>query len=114
MQYLFQVDLKPIGPQDLYGRPVLQIGGSAGNNDIHAFETGSDCRVLVDAVDPNLLTLVQTWETRADLARHVRSDRYRTVLAIMESSEKRPEVAFRTISKTEGLEAIENLREPGA
>ena len=71
------------------------------------------CSVQIDAVDANVLTLIQTWRTRADLERHVRSDTYRTVLAIMESSEEPPEVAFRTISKTEGLEAVEKLREQG-
>jgi quinol monooxygenase YgiN len=73
-----------------------------------------DCRVLIDALDPNLLTLIQIWDTRADLSRHVRSDRYRTVLAIMDSSVERPEVVFDTISEREGLEAVEKLRKPGA
>jgi quinol monooxygenase YgiN len=73
-----------------------------------------DCRVVVDAVDPNLLTLIQTWDTRADLSRYVRSNRYRVVLAIMESSVKRPEVIFDTISEREGLEAVTKLRNLGA
>jgi quinol monooxygenase YgiN len=71
-----------------------------------------DCRVYVDAGDPNVLSLVQQWDTRADLQRHVRSDLYRTVLAIIESSLKDPEIAIHTISKTEGIEAIEKLMEP--
>jgi quinol monooxygenase YgiN len=73
-----------------------------------------ECRVQIDAVDPEVLTLIQTWKTRADLERHVKSDVYRTVLAIMESSMNRPEVAFHTISKTEGLEAVKKLRQAGA
>ncbi len=73
-----------------------------------------DCHVLIDAVDPNLLTLSQTWQTRADLERHVRSDQYRTVLAIIESSQEAPEVVFHTISKTEGLEAVTKLRKAKA
>ena len=73
-----------------------------------------DCRVHVDAVDPNVLTLIQTWQARADLERYVRSDLYLTVLAIIESSEERPEVVFRTISKTEGLEVVEKVRGRGA
>ena len=56
------------------------------------------------------MTLIQTWRTRADLERHVRSDLYSTVLAIEESSVERPEVAFHTISRSEGLEAVEQMR----
>jgi hypothetical protein len=59
------------------------------------------------------LTLIPTWQTRADLERHVGSDLYRTVLAITASSLECPELAFHSISKTEGLEAVEKLREPG-
>ena len=69
-----------------------------------------DCHVHIDAIEPNSLTLSQTWETRADFERHVRSDQYRTVLAIIESSREVPEVVFHTISKTEGLEAVTKLR----
>ena len=73
-----------------------------------------DCHVHIDAVDPNTLTLSDSWQTRADLERHVKSDLYRTVLAIMESSAKRPHVAFHTISKSEGFEAVEELRDQEA
>ena len=72
------------------------------------------CHVYIDAVDPNVLTLSQTWQTRADLERHVRSDHYRTVLAIIESSQEAPEVVFHTISKTEGIEALTKLRKAKA
>ena len=73
-----------------------------------------DCRVCIDAIDPNVLKLIQMWDNRGCLGRHVRSDIYPTVLAIMESSIEPPEIAFHTISKTEGLEAVEKLRERGA
>lgn len=69
-----------------------------------------DCRLYVDALDENLLTLIQQWKTKADLGRHFRSDIYPTLLAIMESSIEPPKVVFYTISKTEGLEAVERLR----
>ncbi len=70
-----------------------------------------DCRSYVDAADANVLTLIQMWDARVNLERYVRSDIYRTILAIMELSAERPAVAFYTISKTEGLEAVEKLRE---
>jgi len=68
------------------------------------------CHVLIDAVEPRTLTLVHTWQTRADLERHVTSETYRTLLAIMETSVDPPEVLFQTVSKTEGFELVESLR----
>jgi quinol monooxygenase YgiN len=73
-----------------------------------------ECHVVIDAIEPERLTLIQTWSTQTDLSRHVRSDRYRMVLAIMESSAESPEVVFDTISKREGLEAVERLRQRNA
>ena len=51
------------------------------------------------------------WETRKELENHIKSDQYRIVLSLLDMSEKPPEFKLSTISKTEGLEALEAVRE---
>ncbi len=44
------------------------------------------------------------------LDHHIKSDQYRIILSLMEISGEPPEIKLNTISKTEGLEAIEVVR----
>ena len=53
---------------------------------------------------------VEEWESRENLERHIKSDPYRIILSLMELSGEPPEIKINTISKTEGLEAIEAIR----
>ncbi len=68
------------------------------------------CRFYQDVNDPDAVFLVEEWETRQNLEDHFGSDRYRIVLSLLDTSEKPPEFKLSTISKTEGLEAIEAVR----
>ena len=65
------------------------------------------CHLLRDLEDANVLLLVQEWETRADLTRHLRSERARTLLLILEAAGKPPEISFDTISERDGIEVIQ-------
>jgi quinol monooxygenase YgiN len=67
-------------------------------------------RLYVDADDPNVLTLVEEWESQADLDRYLASDSCKLVLAALESSQSAPEVWFDTVSSRAGLEVIEIAR----
>ncbi len=58
--------------------------------------------------NPNLLTLVQEWQSQADLDYHLCSYEFKTLLAVAEVSSKRPEIKFLTIKRTEGLEVVQN------
>ena len=68
------------------------------------------CRFYQDLDDPDAVFLVEEWKARKDLDQHIRSNRYRIVLSLVDLSEKPPEFKISTISKTEGLEAIEAVR----
>ena len=67
-------------------------------------------RFYQDLNDPNTALYVEEWESRENLEHHIKSDTYRIILSLMELSEEPPDIKINTISKTEGLEAIEALR----
>ena len=68
------------------------------------------CGFFQDLNDPDVVLLVEEWESRESLNHHIKSDTYRIVLSLMELSEQPPEVKLISVSSTEGLEAIEALR----
>jgi quinol monooxygenase YgiN len=68
------------------------------------------CRFYQDVDDPDTVFLVEEWKTRKELDCHLKSDRYRIILSLVDMSEKPPEFKIRTISKTEGFEALEAVR----
>ena len=68
------------------------------------------CGFYQDLNDPDAILFVEEWESRESLDHHIKSDSYRIVLSLLDLSGEPPEVKLSTISKTEGLEAIEALR----
>ena len=68
------------------------------------------CRLYQDLDEPDAVFLVEEWESRKKLDRHLNSDQYRIILSLMEASDRFPDIKINTISKTEGLEAIEAVR----
>ncbi|MCK4838889.1 MAG: antibiotic biosynthesis monooxygenase [Desulfobulbaceae bacterium] len=68
------------------------------------------CWLYQDSDEPDVVLLVEEWESRKELDHHINSDQYRIVLSLMEASDQFPEIKLNTISKTEGLEAIEAVR----
>ncbi len=67
-------------------------------------------RIYQDVNDPNTLTLFEEWKTREDLDRHLRSNDYRKILALMELSSEPPEIRFDSVSHLGGLGVIEEAR----
>jgi hypothetical protein len=53
---------------------------------------------------------LQEWSTNAALASYLRSDLYRTILAIMESASEPPELRFDMIGQTGGVEVVKVVR----
>jgi quinol monooxygenase YgiN len=68
------------------------------------------CRAYQDAEDENAFLLLQDWHTKDALARYIRSDLYRTILAVMESAREPPELRFDTIAETAGVEVVRVAR----
>jgi len=53
---------------------------------------------------------VEEWAGEADLRRHVRSDRFTSLLGILETSAEPPRVQFHFVQETRGLEYAAELR----
>ena len=70
----------------------------------------ASCHFYRDASSKGVFLLLQEWESRADLERHICSEEFRHILALIELASEPPEIRFNTISKEEGLETIESVR----
>ena len=68
------------------------------------------CRLYQDLDEPDAVYLVEEWESREKLDRHFNSEQCRIMLSLMEASDQFPEIRINTVSKIEGLEAIEAAR----
>jgi quinol monooxygenase YgiN len=68
------------------------------------------CRLYQDLDEPDALFLVEEWESREKLDRHFSSEQCWIILSLMEAADQSPEIKINTVSKMEGLEAIEAAR----
>jgi len=68
------------------------------------------CRLYHDLDDLDAVYLVEEWELREKLDRHFNSEQCRVILSLMEAADQLPEIKINTVSKTEGLEAVEAAR----
>jgi quinol monooxygenase YgiN len=70
----------------------------------------ASCHFYQDTSSKGEFLLLQEWESRADLERHICSEEFRHILALIELASEPPEIRFNTISKEEGIETIESVR----
>jgi len=70
------------------------------------------CRLYRDAQDDRAFLLVQEWTTQSALDRYLRSDLYRTILAVLETASEPPEIRFDTLAQRAGVEVVEIARRP--
>jgi len=68
------------------------------------------CRLYRDLDEPDAVFLVEEWESREKLDRHFNSEQCRIILSLIEAADQFPEIKINTVSKMEGLEAIEAAR----
>jgi quinol monooxygenase YgiN len=57
--------------------------------------------------------LLSEWNSWDALEKHLRSEDFRKVLAIMDLAEELPDLQFHTVSASEGFELVERLRKGG-
>jgi quinol monooxygenase YgiN len=69
-----------------------------------------NCHLYEDVEQPEALTLVEEWATSTDVERRLRSDEYRLLLQLMESSPEPPRVVFHTVDQSQGLERVQQAR----
>lgn len=68
------------------------------------------CECYRDIDNPNIIFLVQEWESTVTLNRYIGSYEYKRILALMDLGSAQPEIKFNTISRTTGIEAIRAAR----
>ena len=68
------------------------------------------CDLYRDVEDPGAITLVEEWESQAELDLRLRSEEYRTVLAVIELAQEQPVIHFDTVIRRAGLEIVVTAR----
>jgi quinol monooxygenase YgiN len=68
------------------------------------------CRLYQDVQEDRWLMLEETWTSQKLMERHLRSDRFLSLLLVMEMATEAPEVRFEVISHCSGIETIEKVR----
>jgi len=68
------------------------------------------CDLYQDVEHPEAITLVEEWESQADLDPRLRSEDYRAVLAAIELSQELPLIHFDTVTRRTGLEIVASAR----
>lgn len=68
------------------------------------------CKFYQDIDEPDNMLFVEEWSSREEYEHHIKSDTFRIILSLIDLSDKAPLIKLNTISKTEGLEAIEAVR----
>ena len=69
--------------------------------------------VFCDLEDDHVFSLIEEWETREDLDRHIRSERFSALLGTKSLLAKPSEINIHTVSHSEGMEIVNALRGKG-
>jgi len=79
------------------------------------FEPGCvSCRIYRGVEDVRAVMLEELWMNDEDVQHHLRSDKYRKILLVIEMASEPPEIRFDTIAQTSGVETIEQARSKSA
>lgn len=68
------------------------------------------CHLYQDSVQENAFILVEEWDSREQLDRHMRAPMFRTVLSSLELLDDFPDIKVNTVSHSAGMEAIKTAR----
>jgi quinol monooxygenase YgiN len=68
------------------------------------------CHIYAEEGPDHAIVFGAHWETEAALQEHIRSDFYRRILVACELSDRPPEVSFHHVSRTQGMDLIQQLR----
>lgn len=75
------------------------------------FEPGCvSCRLSRSVGDVRAIMLDKLWLSEAELQHHLRSERYRKILLVVEMAAEPPEIRFDRIAQSSGMETIEQAR----
>ena len=69
------------------------------------------CRILQETSDRQAFCYQAQWKTQDDLLRHIRTEHYKRLLALMELGTAPPLVEFHTVTETRSFDLIEAARD---
>ena len=70
--------------------------------------------VWEESEDDTTLCYAEEWATEADIRRRIQSDRFTSLLAVMEAATEPPQVQFQFVTKTRGLDYVAEIRQCGS
>ena len=68
------------------------------------------CLVWEEIEEDTTLHYAEEWATEADMRRRVQSDRFTSLLGVMEAAAEPPRVQFDFVTSTRGLDYVEEVR----
>jgi len=75
------------------------------------FEPGCiSCRIYRGVEDARAIMLEELWMNAEDVQHHLRSNKYRKILLVVEMAVEPPEIRFDSIANSSGVETIEKAR----
>ena len=69
-----------------------------------------DCQIYAETGNPQSLLYIEQWTSEQELEAQLRSCRFGTLLAIMETAPVAPSLQIQTVSEQRGLEYVEAVR----
>ncbi|MFC1788730.1 putative quinol monooxygenase [Thermodesulfobacteriota bacterium] len=69
----------------------------------------SHCSLYSNTSNDDELILLEKWESKEALERHLRSDEFRKIISVMETASEPPEIHFNTVTSIEGIELLEKI-----
>ena len=69
--------------------------------------------IFCDLEDNHVFNVIEEWQTREDLDRHIRSERFSVLLGTKSLLAKPLEMKIHTVSQSEGAEVVNALRDKG-
>ena len=69
-----------------------------------------ECQIYAETGNPHSLLYIEQWTTEQEMDRQLRSARFGTLLAIMETAPAAPRLEIQTVSEQRGLEYVESVR----
>ena len=70
----------------------------------------SGCRLTQEVDEQNVIVYQEQWRGWSDVEKHVRSDRFSSLLELMEVSCQTPNLSFSDVHETRGMDYVEKLR----
>ena len=68
------------------------------------------CRILQESTEPFAFCCELRWKSHDDLVRHLRSERYKALLVLIDQGVGPPVIEFHRVTETEGFDLVERVR----